>query len=112
LIVRTNSLRNKRARIMKRLVWAVSSLLLVFASSSCGTLAFQSRQGQGNTGRVDPNVVIMDSLGFLFFVVPGVVAFTVDICTNAIYLPPSVAKGEGPFISDPPETKASMSVRN
>jgi hypothetical protein len=96
---------------MKSLVSVCLSLLLVVSSSSCGTLAFQDRQGQGNTGRIDPNVVIMDSFGLLFFVVPGLVAFTVDLCTNAIYLPANVAKGQGPFISDT-EGKASVSVRN
>jgi hypothetical protein len=98
--------------ISKWLVGCSLSTLLILSSASCGTLAFQQRQGQGNTGRVDPNVIIMDSVGLLFFVVPGVVAFTVDLCTDAIYLPPNVAKGEGPFISDTPETKASVSPSN
>jgi uncharacterized protein YceK len=96
---------------MKTPISVLLSLLLILASSGCGTLLFQERQGQGNTGRVDPNVIIMDSVGLLFFVIPGLVAFCVDISTSAIYLPPQVAQGQGPFISDP-GTKASVSTHN
>jgi len=72
---------------------------------------FKERENQEHSGKIDPNVVIMDSIGLLFFVFPGLVAFAIDFTTEAIYLPPNVAKGEGPFISDP-DTKASETPKN
>jgi hypothetical protein len=64
---------------------------------SCGTLMFAERQGHEHSGKLDPNVLIMDGVGLLLFVVPGLVAFGVDFYTKAIYLPSGVEKGEGPF---------------
>jgi uncharacterized protein YceK len=96
---------------MKILTSIVVSVSLLIASSGCGTLMFKERESQGHTnGRVDPNVVIMDSLGLLLFVLPGLVAFGVDFSTDAIFLPPNVVKGQGPFIFDP-DTKASATPK-
>ena len=58
---------------------------------------FEERVGQG-PGKIDPNVVIFDGIGLLFFVVPGLIAFAVDFSTGAIYLPPGVDGGQGPII--------------
>ena len=54
--------------------------------TSCGTLLYTERRGQTG-GRIDPTVAIMDGIGVLFFVVPGLIAFAVDFYTGAIYLP-------------------------
>ena len=62
-------------------------------------MMFSHRHGQ-DSGRIDPNVIIMDGVGLIFFIVPGLVAFAVDFSTGAAYLPPEVEKGEGPFIKD------------
>jgi hypothetical protein len=75
--------------------------LLVLPSPACGTILFSERQGQTHSGKLDPNILILDGVGLLFFIVPGLVAFGVDFATDAIYLPPGVHKGEGPFINDP-----------
>lgn len=84
---------------------AFATLLLALALvsvplSSCGTLLFEERRGQ-ESGRVDPNVIIMDGILLFFFVIPGVVAFGVDLATGAIYLPPGEDLGEGPLIGEP-----------
>ena len=68
--------------------------------SSCGTLIHSERQHQAHSGRLDPNILILDGLGLLLYVVPGLVAFGIDFYTGAIYLPEGVEKGEGPFIED------------
>ncbi len=87
---------------MKRPLTALCLLVLTFAPSlGCGTLLFSERQNEPHSGKLDPNVLIMDGVGLLVFVVPGLVAFGVDWYTGAIYLPPGVEKGEGPFIRDP-----------
>ena len=72
------------------------ALFLTLQVSSCGTLMFQERRGQ-SAGKLDPNVVLMDCAGLLLFIVPGLVSFIVDFTTGAIYLPPGVVRGEGPF---------------
>jgi len=70
--------------------------LLLAGLAGCGTLFFEHRHGQ-DSGKIDPNVVLLDGVGLIFFIVPGLVAYAVDFSTGAIYLPPGVDKGEGPF---------------
>jgi hypothetical protein len=55
--------------------------------SGCGTLLHSERHGQPHSRDLDWKIVALDSLGLVFFFVPGVVAFTVDFYTGAIYLP-------------------------
>ena len=65
---------------------SLSALLLV-STSSCGTLLYPERRGQ-TKGEIDPAVAILDGIGVLFFIVPGLIAFAIDFNTGAIYLPP------------------------
>ena len=58
-----------------------------FISTSCGTLLYPERRGQSH-GVIDPGVLLLDAVGLIFFVVPGLVAFAVDFSTGAIYFPP------------------------
>jgi hypothetical protein len=72
-----------------RMARALPTAMLVTAllcTSSCGTLLYPERHGQSH-GRIDPGVAILDGVGLLLFVVPGLVAFGVDFATGAIYLP-------------------------
>ena len=41
--------------------------------------------------RIDPTVAILDGIGLLLFIIPGLVAFAVDFHTGAIYLPETSA---------------------
>jgi hypothetical protein len=75
-----------RSRTARLVLLAVLAFQLV----ACGTILYPERQGQ-KSGRIDPGVAILDGLGLLLFIVPGVIAFGVDFATGAIYLPP----GEG-----------------
>jgi hypothetical protein len=59
---------------------------LAFFLASCGTILYPERRGQP-AGKLDVGVVVLDGLGLLLFLVPGVVAFAVDFATGAIYLP-------------------------
>lgn len=76
------------------------ALTLALPAPGCGTLLFSERQDEIHSKKLDPNVLILDGVGLLFFIVPGLVAFGIDFYTGAIYLPPDVEKGEGPFIRD------------
>ena len=64
-------------------------VVTVFAiqMTGCGTLMHPERQGQ-TSGHIDPTVAILDGIGLLFFIIPGLIAFAVDFSTGAIYLPP------------------------
>jgi len=64
----------------------------MFLNTSCGTILYPERRNQ-KAGHLDPGVVVLDAVGLLFFLVPGVVAFAVDFTTGAIYLP----EGDEPF---------------
>jgi hypothetical protein len=71
----------------KVVVLTLVAAIAVF-STSCGTLLYPERRGQPPGGPLDVGVVILDALGLLFFIIPGVVAFIVDFSNGTIYLPP------------------------
>ena len=68
--------------------------VLVLASSGCGTLLHPERKGQTG-GRLDPGVVLLDGIGLFFFLIPGLVAFAVDLSNGTIYLPGGSGGGAG-----------------
>ena len=73
----------------KRLVKILSvvvSFALILQLIGCGTILYPERRGQ-RSGRIDPGVAILDAVGLLFFIIPGVIAFAVDFGNGAIYLP-------------------------
>jgi hypothetical protein len=65
---------------------AVALLLALTTQLACGTILYPERRGQRG-GRIDPAVAVMDGIGLLLFLIPGVIAFAVDFGTGAIYLP-------------------------
>jgi hypothetical protein len=60
--------------------------LLLFQQFGCGTILYPERRGQ-QSGRIDVGVAVLDGIGLLFFIIPGVIAFAVDFSTGAIFLP-------------------------
>ena len=76
-------------KFISPLVCLAFSLQLV----SCGTLLYPERRGQ-RSGQLDVAVVLLDAVGLLFFIIPGVVAFAVDVDTGAVYLPSGHRSGE------------------
>src|SRR6187402_2306410 len=83
-----------RRNCLRRLA-ALAGLLAPSWLTSCGALIHPERVGQPRTGRLDPSIVLLDGLGLLLFLVPGIIAFIVDFATGAIYLP----EGEEPRLS-------------
>jgi hypothetical protein len=69
------------------------ALLVLIGTASCGTILYPERRGQA-VGRIDVGVAVLDGIGLLFFLVPGVIAFAVDFATGAIYLPPDSVRLE------------------
>lgn len=72
----------------RRLTALTLAASIAFLSTSCGTILYPERRGQPPGGPLDPGVVILDALGLLFFVIPGIAAFIIDFSNGTIYLPP------------------------
>ena len=68
------------------LICVLISAVLIIELAGCGTILYPERKGQKG-GRIDPGIAVLDGLGLLFFIIPGVIAFAVDFTTGAIYLP-------------------------
>jgi hypothetical protein len=74
---------------MKTFTRVTATVLIVLQLTSCGLILYPEREGQAKTGRIDPTVAILDGVGCLFFLIPGLIAFAVDFHEGTIYLPPS-----------------------
>src|SRR6185295_15638682 len=59
---------------------------LIVQSTGCGTILHPERKGQ-SAGRIDAGIAVLDGLGLLLFLVPGIIAFAVDFNNGTIYLP-------------------------
>ena len=67
------------------------AFILLLQAAGCGTIIYPERRGQAG-GRIDAGVAILDGVGLLIFLIPGIIAFGVDFATGAIYLPGKTAK--------------------
>ena len=76
----------------RRLGMSLAAALAVHASG-CGLILYPERRGQKD-GKIDPTVAILDGLGLLLFLIPGVIVFVVDFHHGAIYLPDTRKKTE------------------
>jgi hypothetical protein len=64
----------------------VVAIVFMLQVVGCGTIIYPERRGQ-TSGRIDVGIAVLDGLGLLLFIIPGVIAFAVDFSTGAIYLP-------------------------
>lgn len=80
---------------MFRVKSSVISLVLVTSLStqlfSCGYILHPDQRGQ-KSGDLDLAIVGLDAIGLLFFIIPGLIAFSVDIYSGTIYLPNGTSK--------------------
>lgn len=60
--------------------------VLILQLAGCGTILYPERKGQRG-GKIDSGVALLDGIGLLFFLVPGIIAFAVDFNNGTIYLP-------------------------
>jgi len=82
----------KKLPVQKLIVSSVLGAFLI-QSVGCGYLLYPERKGQKG-GEIDTAVAIMDGLGLLLYIVPGVVAFIVDYTNGTIYLPGGAKSGD------------------
>lgn len=78
--------------IFKKFLTSVIFVSLLFQLSACGYILHPERRGQTG-GRIDVGIAVLDGIGLLFFLVPGIIAFAVDFSTGCIYLPGGYAAG-------------------
>ena len=86
--------------MIKKMLLSISLFVYVLSTTACGVILYPERQGQ-KSGRIDVAVAVLDGVGLLLWVVPGLVAFAVDFHQGTIYLPNSRAAidaGEADFI--------------
>jgi len=82
---------NTSEKISTRVVAPLIIMAMLANLASCGTILYPERHNQ-KAGRIDPAVAILDGVGLLFFVIPGVIAFAVDFSNHSIYLPSHSSK--------------------
>ena len=76
--------------MFKKLLSVIVLMPLIFVMTGCGAIFYPERSG--NTSKVDPKVAVLDGVGLVFFIIPGVVAYAIDFSTGCIYLSGREAK--------------------
>jgi len=74
-----------KIHIKKAIIFS-TLVVFLFQLAACGTLLYPERRGR-HSGEIDVKIAVLDGLGLLFGIIPGVVAYIVDFSTGAIYLP-------------------------
>ena len=72
--------------MLKNKIVSLAMVAALTSTSGCGYFLYPERVGQ-EPGKVDPTVLILDSLALLAGVLPGVVSLAVDFSTGAVWLP-------------------------
>src|SRR5690625_3467752 len=91
--MKSSTAENLSSLISRRGALAAVLCVCVVWTTACGTILYPERKGQ-TSGRIDPAVAVLDGIGLLFFIIPGVIAFAVDFADGAIYLPNTTAKAD------------------
>ncbi|WP_426143476.1 polyribonucleotide nucleotidyltransferase [Pseudomonas sp. DWP3-1-2] len=74
-------------RIPSRFIGGVLVATLLTQITACGSIFYPDRRGQID-GKIDPAIAVLDGVGLLFYLIPGLIAFAVDFATGAIYYAP------------------------
>ena len=84
---------------LQKLASRLITVALVFQLLGCGTILYPERRNQPS-GKLDTDIVLLDGVGLLFFLIPGVIAFAVDFATGAIYLPAGASSRVGDLFGE------------
>ena len=68
-----------------KMICITIAIIFCLQLASCGFLLYPERRGQTH-GRIDPAIAVLDGVGLLLFLVPGIIAFAVDFSTGTIYM--------------------------
>lgn len=58
-----------------------------FFVTACGTLLKPNQINRSHSKNLDVTIVVLDAIGLLFFLVPGIIAFAIDHTNGTLYLP-------------------------
>jgi hypothetical protein len=83
------------SKILKKSIMMMLIFALILETASCGFFLYPERRNQSK-GEVDVGVAVLDAIGLVFFIIPGLIAFAVDFEANTIYLPSGKKKAELP----------------
>ncbi len=97
----------KQSQRIRRVVVLVLVSVITIQLTACGYLFWPERRNQTADRDIDPTVAILDGLGLLVFIIPGVIAFIVDFTTHTIYLPP----GRKATLDKPPQPEKMVAVK-
>lgn len=79
---------------LSKILRASICMVLMIQLTGCGTILYPERKGQ-KSGAIDSGVAVLDAIGLVVFIFPGVVAFVIDFYNGTIYLPGTA--GARPF---------------
>src|SRR3954471_4201465 len=60
--------------------------VMTLQMTGCGYLMYPERRGQKG-GRIDVGIALLDGVGLVFFLVPGIIAYAIDFSSGTIYVP-------------------------
>lgn len=75
--------------MLKKLIKTINILffaILIVQLAGCGTLLYPERKGQKG-GKIDVGIAVLDGIGLLAYLVPGIIAYAIDFNNGTIYLP-------------------------
>ena len=78
--------------MMKRIVMILLAGMFLLQLTACGTLFHAERKNRKPSTQVDPVVLVLDCCGFLFGIIPGVVAIVLDYNNKTLYYSKSELK--------------------
>ena len=73
-------------KTVSKTLYVLVCAVLIVQLAGCGTILYPERRGQA-AGRLDAGIVVLDGLGLLLFIIPGVIAYAVDFNNGSIYIP-------------------------
>ena len=62
------------------------SLVTSLCFYGCGTILKEEQINQPHSGKLDWKIVLLDGIGLIFFIVPGVVSYAVDYSNGTLFL--------------------------
>lgn len=74
------------SKTISRTIQIMILTVLTLQMTGCGYLMYPERRGQKG-GRIDVGVAILDGIGLVFFLIPGIIAYAVDFSSGTIYVP-------------------------
>lgn len=78
--------------MVKKIIMFLLAGIFLLQLTACGTLFHAERKNRKPSTQVDPVVLVLDCCGFLFGIIPGVVAIVLDYNNKTLYYSTSELK--------------------